>query len=144
MLQSRKVSKSGMYKSPEPRIPDLKQMIQYAVQSVLQTDVASSDMDLITRLCVMAAVPTGEENPHELLRRISDNVINAFATNLDTLQKNPMSAPVAQLFFMEWCFRRGYLNADWRWEWDTADEGHVSYSSKEPLEQLLKRAEMAC
>jgi hypothetical protein len=149
MPQSRRTavsrrSRSGTYRSINPRMPDIKMMIQHAVQSFLPPGVAAADdVDRVTRICVMAAVPTGEEDPHELLRGMSDNLINAFATNLAALQKNPVSGPVAQLFFMEWCWRHGHLHDDWKWKWDTTNEGHVSYNSKEPLDKLL-RARTAC
>jgi len=150
MLQSRKIAggpvgRSGTYKSVDRRIPDIKMMIQQAIQSVLPAGTTSSaDADLVTRVCVMAAIPTGEEDPKELLRSMSDGLIVSFATNLDRLQSNPVSAPVAQLFFMEWCWRQGHLNEDWKWEWDTTDEGHVSYSSKESLDELLRRVKTTC
>lgn len=119
---------------------DINSIIKYAVSSILPKTTGSNDADLVARLCIMAAVPTGEENPHDLLREMSDDVVTAFVSNLETVQKNPVSAPVAQFFFMEWCWRKGHLNADWKWEWDTINEGHVSYNPKEPFEELLQKA----
>jgi len=117
---------------------DVKSIIKYAIQSILPNTTDSKDADLVTRLCIMAAVPTGEEDPHEILRLMSDDVVFKFTSNLEEIQKNPISAPIAQFFFMEWCWRNDHLNADWRWIWDSTNEGHLSYSSKKPLEELLQ------
>jgi hypothetical protein len=75
---------------------------------------------------------------------MSSALIDAFASNMDKLQTNPVSAPVAQFFFMEWCFRHGHLNEDWKWEWDSTDEGHVAYSPKQPLEELMLKVKTTC
>ena len=127
------------------KMPNIKELIQLVIRGILPAgNINAQDVDLVTRLCMMAAVPTGEENPRELLREMSNAVVSAFAVNIEKVQKNPMSAPVAQLFFMEWCFRNEYLNDDWKWEWDSESEGHVSYNPKEPLDKLLLKIKTAC
>ena len=127
------------------QIPDLKSMIQHVIRGVLPSSSTNLvDVDLVTRLCMMAAVPTGDEDPREILGGMSNDIINAFALNLERIQKNAMSAPVAQLFFIEWCFRHGHLNDDWKWEWDSSVEGHVAYNPKEPLEQLVLKINQTC
>jgi hypothetical protein len=130
----------SMQSIPENSKFDINSIVKYAIGNFLPKTAESHDADLVARLCVMAAVPTGEENPHDLLRSMSDDVIFSFVSNLEIAQKNPVSAPVIQFFFMEWCWRQGHLNADWKWEWDAMNEGHVSYSSKEPLENLFLKA----
>jgi hypothetical protein len=123
---------------------DPKSMIKYAIHSVLPQTANSKDADLVVRLCIMAAVPTGEENPRDLLREMSDSIVNAFVSNMETIQKNPVSAPVSQFFFLEWCWRNDHFNADWKWEWDASNEGHVSYNPKEPIEKLIWIAKTTC
>ena len=129
---------------------DLKSTIRLAVSGIIpigsagEAIISSEEVDIIAQLCVMGTVPTGEEDPKGLVRRLSDRLINSFAMNFDRLQKNPVSAPVVQLFFVEWCYRHNHLNDDWKWDWDTTEEGHVSYSSKKPLVELLNDIMRTC
>lgn len=89
----------------------------------------------------MASVPTGEENPRELLNGMSDDTINLFISNLESVKKNPIGAPVAQFFLLEWCWRNDHFHDDWKWSWDNTTEGHASYNPKEPIEKLIVKCQ---
>lgn len=117
-------------------INQINQIVKHAMQGVMPKSISASDTDLITKLCVMASIPTGKEDHRELLRGMSDDTINLFISNLESVKKNPIGAPVAQFFLLEWCWRNDHFYADWKWEWDNVTEGHASYNSKEPFEKL--------
>ena len=111
----------------------LKNVVQ---ESVHEASISDSELDIIAQLCAMSTVPTGEEDPRALLRKLSTHVIDGIIGDHKRLQANPVVSRVFQLFFIEWCFRHDHLNGDWRWSWDSSDEGNVKYRSKQPLEDI--------
>lgn len=117
---------------------DLKAALRALVMSVVPLQwVSDTDVDAIAQLCAMATVPTGDEDPHTILRSISGELLDETLKNFNRVQDSKLLAPVSQFFFVEWCYRNGYLDADWKWQWDSQTEGHVAYKSMRPIESIL-------
>jgi hypothetical protein len=115
------------------------QVLRKALQEAFPSDgseTARRDMDIVAQLCIMGMVPTGEEDPKQLVSRLSDTMVRNVVSRMSEIQKNPVVGRVCQLFLIEWCQREGYLNGDWAWEWDSSTEGHVSYNPKIPLSSV--------
>lgn len=94
------------------------------------------DMGLLSQLCIMTVQPTGREKPRELIRQLSDKIIEQIVTKTNQLRENPMLGPICQMCVVEWSFRNNYLNEDWLWQWDGNTGGSLAYSSKIPLDQI--------
>lgn len=117
---------------------DLKRSLRALVMSVIPLQsVSDTDVDAIAQLCAMATVPTGDEDPHAILRSMSGEILDETLKNFNRVQDSKLLAPVSQFFFVEWCYRNGYLDADWKWQWDSRTEGHVAYKSPRPIESIL-------
>lgn len=94
------------------------------------------DVKALTGLCYMSTKPSGQEDPKALVRSMSNKFIEAVKMNMQGMMKNPIVAPVAQFFFMEWCYRHGHLEEDWHWVWKSANEGDLKYRERIPLRTL--------
>ena len=117
---------------------DLKAALKSVVLSIVpMSEVKDADMDAIAQLCALASVPMGDEDPHALTRSMSDKMLDEIIGNFARFERNSVFAPVSQFFFIEWCYRNGYLVQDWKWDWDSADEGHVTYKSICPIDDIL-------
>lgn len=114
------------------------QILRNTIKGIVPADspVPIKEVDALAQLCMMSIVPTGEEDPKEFLRSISDSILEHFMVKFDEFQENPVLGKIAQFFLIEWCHRQGHLNGDWAWRWDTPSEGRVSYSAKIPLEEV--------
>lgn len=97
------------------------------------SEMESGEMEALTKLFMMAALPTGEENPRALLALMSDKLVEHIAARLEEAKKNQMVAQVCQFFLIEWCYRNGYLNGDWIWNWSGARQGQLHYDPRIPL-----------
>jgi hypothetical protein len=100
------------------------------------TKATEQDIQLMVELCMMAAASTGKEQPRDLLKLASDDLVEQMVKRIPTVKSNRLIAPICQFFVLEWCFRNSHLEEDWTWLWDSPNEGHVSYRSKIPLDQI--------
>lgn len=130
----------------ESLLKTVRQAVMDSVRAAVAHDGRTdpAELEAVVRLCMIGAMPTGKEDPKALLRGLSDVTINRMASRFRSMSTDPVVGPVSQLFFMEWCHRHGHLNADWVWQWDTHNEGHVKFSAKEPLDKLLEHVERMC
>lgn len=122
-------------------------LLQNSIMNVLKTmiaklipkndKVADIEIDALMQICVMGLLPTGDEEPRELMRRLSDNILNHLICHLQAIQQNPIIGKIGQFFLIEWCYRNDNLNGDWKWQWDGPNEGHVSFDPKIPLDQVV-------
>ena len=122
-------------------------LLQNSIMNVLKTMIAKLvpknnkvtdiEIDALTQICVMGLLPTGDEEPRELMRMLSDNVLDHLICHLQAIQQNPIIGKIGQFFLIEWCYRNDNLNDDWRWQWDGPNEGHVSFDPKIPLDQVV-------
>jgi hypothetical protein len=115
------------------------QILRNTIKEVIPNDgpVPPKEIDALSQLCMMSMIPTGEEDPKTLMRSISDPLVNHLIFKFDEIQKDPVLGKIAQFFLIEWCHRNDHLNGDWAWKWDGPNEGHVSYNSKTPLEDVV-------
>ncbi len=109
-------------------------MIAQLVPEGTKTD--PDEMKAVTAVCMMGVYRTGSEDPRAMLRAVSGPMIEHLTKNLRRARENRALAKVSQFFLIEWCFRNGYLEEDWRWEWVTRDEGRMHFRSTMPLEMI--------
>jgi len=109
-------------------------------ESVPNVSISNEELNIMAQLCAMSTVPTGDEDPRALLRGLSTPIIDGIISDSKRIRNNPVVRGVFQLFFIEWCFRHDHLHEDWKWSWDSSDEGKVKYRSKQPLEVIAATA----
>lgn len=98
--------------------------------------VSETDVNALAQLCVMNTVLTGEEDPHLIVRTISDQAIDAIVKNLKVFAQNPVISRLSNIFTVEWAWRHGYLQEDWKWEWASKSDGRLHYRSAVPLDAI--------
>jgi len=101
--------------------------------------IPDSEIDAITQLCVMGMIPEGDEDPKQILQRVSDRTLGRVAAGIKSFAKNPVIGRVAQFFIVEWGVRAGHV-AEWRWTWDSPSEGRMSYRPSRPMSELVELA----
>ena len=94
------------------------------------------ETEAVAQLCMMAFIPTGEEDPRELLRQMSDRLVDHVVTQLEKVKGHPVVGKICQFFLIEWCYRNGHLNGDWIWQWDGPGQGKLHYDPKVPLSMI--------
>ena len=118
----------------------LNKILRSAIQEIIPksntSKVSTEEMDALSQLCTMGAIPTGDENPKEYLVALSDPLLKYLVSRLEDFKNNPLSDKICQFFLIEWCHRQGHLEGDWAWKWDNNHEGHVRYQSKVPLDKI--------
>jgi len=121
------------------------QILRNTIKGIVPDDspVPVKEVDALAQLCMMSIVPTGEENPKEFLRIVSDPILKHFMVKFEEFKKSPVLGKVADFFLIEWCHRQGHLNGDWAWKWDTPSEGRVSYDAKIPLDEIKLPTELS-
>lgn len=97
---------------------------------------SSEEVEAVTSVCIMGVFRNGTEDPRAQLRKVSDPLILHLVKNLSKAKESKPLAKVSQFFLMEWCFRNGYLEEDWRWEWVTPNEGKMHFKPTMPLEMI--------
>jgi hypothetical protein len=116
-------------------------MLRQAVKASLPgLDINDVEMDYLAQLCAMSTVPTGEEDPKELMRPLSDKVVDAVVLAAKTSITNPILSRLVKIFCIEWCFRHGHLHEDWKWEWKGTREGQLHYRAITPLNEIRELA----
>jgi hypothetical protein len=115
-----------------------------AVRNLLLSTLSKSgsglsmeEADALTNICLMGVSVRGNENPREMIRSVSDGVLDRIVQNHAANNANPIIGKVFSIFFVEWCYRREYLEHDWAWKWKGPSQGDLYYKSKRPLEQIL-------
>ena len=122
---------------------------QDAVQTVLSqfpkgiSESSEDDVSVLAAICMMRVAPSGKEDPRELMRQASDKIVNRVALQFRTMNTDPIMSPIAQLFLIEWAYRRDYLNQDWRWEWNSDQEGQVRYDPRISIDQIIQATNAA-
>lgn len=111
-----------------------KNMIAQMVPEGEKADPA--EVEAVTAICMMGVYRNGTEDPKAVLRAVSDPLIEHLVRGLKKARENRSLAKVSQFFLMEWCFRNGYMEEDWRWEWVTKDEGRIVFKMRMPLEMI--------
>lgn len=112
-------------------------ILKSMITKLTPKNTSSPEVDALMQICVMGILPTGDENPKELMRTLSDPMLDHLISNLNMIQKNPITGKIGQFFLIEWCYRNDHLNEDWRWDWDSSNEGHMSFDPKIPLDQVV-------
>lgn len=95
-----------------------------------------AEIEAVASLCMMGVYRTGSEDPRSTLRSISDPLLLHLVKSLRKARDNRALAKVSQFFLIEWCYRNGYLEEDWRWEWKGANEGELHYRASIPLDMV--------
>ena len=116
----------------------LGEMLHKAIQEVGPQDggLGAEEVDALSQLLMMTFVPTGQENPRDLLSRMSDDFVNHVVSRLEKAKENPVVAQISQFFLIEWCYRNGHLNGDWIWEWEGVKKGDLHYNPRVPLSMI--------
>ncbi len=112
--------------------------------SISGTNMTSEDVSSITKLCTMSAFPEGNEDLKTIVRKLSNKFIDDMMSKFQSMISDPILAPISQFILIEWCYRHDYLNDDWRWEWNSKNEGVLNFSSKISLDQARKNAGKVC
>ncbi len=100
------------------------------------TTANPAEIEAVTAVCMMGVYRAGTEDPKAMLRPVSDPLIEHLVKSLGKARENRSLAKVSQFFLMEWCFRNGYMEDDWRWEWADKNEGRIVYRMRLPLEMI--------
>lgn len=100
------------------------------------TEVSDREVDALTRICMMGVTVDGTENPRELMRDVTDPLLDHVVRNRDQVRKNPVIGKIQPFFLIEWCYRNGHLKGDWVWRWDGPKEGQLHYNPRTPLEKV--------
>ena len=135
--------KGAQAKNTDPRTQGamLGSMLRQAVRASLPgLEMDESEIDCLAQLCAMSTVPTGEEDPKMLVRPLSDKIVDAIVLTAKTSITNPILVRLVKIFCIEWCFRHGHLEADWKWEWKSPQEGQLHYCATTPLSQIPELA----
>ena len=98
--------------------------------------IPEKEVESLTDLCLMGIAVTGQEDPRDMLRKISDPLLEHVVENREAVRKNEVIGKLYQMFLVEWCYRHGHLKGDWLWQWESAREGRLSYNPKVPLDQV--------
>lgn len=98
--------------------------------------ISETEANALSSICMMGVAVTGKENPREMIRGISDPLLNRIVANREVIKKNPVIGKVEQIFFLEWCYRNGHLEHDWAWKWSSPKEGKLYFRSKIPLDKI--------
>lgn len=133
-------SRRASARIPQVNIEATRKHVCEALKAVLYGPFGGNcppeDLDAFTSLCVMSAMPTGKEDPKDLLRSMSDTFIETVRVNSGSVFASPVAKRVSRFFFMEWCWRHGHLKEDWRWEWKGPAEGDLHYLEAIPLNTM--------
>lgn len=98
--------------------------------------VSDGEVDALTSICMMGVTVEGTENPRELMREVTDPLLDHIVRNREQVRKNPVIGKIHQFFLIEWCYRNGHLRGDWVWRWSGPKEGQLHYSPRTPLEKV--------
>lgn len=119
--------------------PSKGSLFSFICATIPNIEFCPKDWDVVEKLLDLAIVPNGQEDPHDWLRSMSSKALDQLFTHLDALQSHNTFRMVSQFFLIEWSYRNEYLDADWKWVWDTRRDGHVRYKSKFSLDSLFTR-----
>jgi hypothetical protein len=111
----------------------LREAVKYSLPGL---EIGEVEMDYLAQLCAMSTVPTGDEDPHKLIRPLPDAVIDAVVITAKTSISNPILSRLVKIFCIEWCFRHGHLHEDWKWEWKSPQDGQIHYRAKTSLNEI--------
>lgn len=81
--------------------------------------------------------PSKEVNPHTIVRKLSDKLIEHIVQHRNEIPDNNMMKMILQLFIIEWIYRNDFMHQDWVWEWNTdGKSGEAKIDAKLPLDQI--------
>jgi hypothetical protein len=91
----------------------------------------------ISALIALFFNPSPESDPREIMRRISDALVEYMVKHRSKMPDHPMMKMIFQLFLIEWCFRNGHMEEDWKWEWDAGGKrGEAKMNMKVPINKI--------
>lgn len=100
-------------------------------------NVPTQEGDSIASLLRLFLSPRLDSNPHDIMRGMSDNLVEHIIINREKIPDHPMMKMIFQLFLFEWCFRNDYMLEDWKWEWDlNGKSGKAKLNPRVPLSQI--------
>lgn len=103
-------------------------------QSTSLGDFKDTEVAALTKLYMIGSnIISGDENPRECMREISDQFLNYIIKHKKEIS---IMEKIGSFFVIEWCFRNNYLNEDWKWEWQSSDEGKLHYNPKIPISEI--------
>lgn len=111
-------------------------LIRLVQGSVPEGALRSNEVEALVGLCMMGVSAIGDEDPKAMLSEVTDPVLEHLVCRMPELQSHDAMRPVSQFLMFEWCFRNGFLNDDWRWEWTGKSTGQAHISPRIPLSQV--------
>ena len=110
----------------------------------IDTGISEQDIEICTKIWMLGAIPTGDENPRDILGKLSDKTLAHMASK-ESAPGQPAHM-ICQLSLLEWCRRNGHLNGDWNWQWenDNGLRGKANFIPKIPLEEALSILRASC
>jgi hypothetical protein len=87
-------------------------------------ETSNEEFDALTQLLMMMPFSTGDEDPKELVRKLSDNLLKVLT---EASSQPGMMRIFHQMFCVETMWRNSKLAEDWRWEWETENQGKIAW-----------------
>lgn len=99
--------------------------------------VPTNEGENISRIIALFISPTKDANPREIMRSLSDPIIEHLVSNHNNMPDHPMMKMIFQLFLIEWCYRNDYLLEDWVWRWeDDGKNGSADVNPRIPFADI--------
>lgn len=111
-------------------------LVRLVQGSVPEGSLRAGEIDALVGVCMMGVAAMGNEDPKSMLSEVTDPVLDHLASMMPELQGHDAMRSVSQFILFEWCFRNGFLNDDWRWEWTGKSTGQAHISPRVPLDQV--------
>ena len=125
-----------MQKVNNPMVETLKLALN---EIIPKGTVNEQEIDSLAQICMMGTLPSGTEDPKLIMKSVSTDTLNKLVNSIKDISKNQIFGKVSQFFIIEWGHRNGHID-EWKWSWDTPNEGRVSYRPNISLNQIIERA----
>lgn len=111
-------------------------MVDQALSGQEAAGVRKDEMEAVVKVFLLGVHRTGSEDLRDMLRKVSDPLLEHIVKNMDTISLSPVLGKIGQFFVIEWCYRNDYLMDDWSWEWEGRDGGKANFLPRMPLDSV--------
>lgn len=100
-------------------------------------NIPTDESSNIASLLSLFLNPSKDMNPHDIMRKLSDPLIEHIIANREKMPEHKVMKMVFQLFLIEWMYRNDFLNQDWEWQWDeNGKSGSVHMDTKIDISKI--------
>lgn len=110
--------------------------VSVLVRESMPDQSVSGEVEAVLGLCMLGVHRTGSEDPRRMAAAVSGKLLEHLVRNVKRMRAVPAMGMAAQFLVLEWCFRNGHLEEDWRWEWEGTDGGKIHFRARIPLESI--------